>query len=371
MLPAVRCVTVASLGREHMKKHLCVGTRYVLRSTYLVRGYWAARYRDTRTGVTKQKTTRFKDQGKATRWLVRWLETMAGEPEPISMVTAFEKFFSHLTCREVTKRQYRGLWKNMAPHFDGLMVGDVRRSDVDEFTKARRELGNAPRTIAMHVALLRQFFRWCAARDYATRAPTAGIKVSASRNDVGRALTPEEATRLLAACASPHLRLNVSLGLLAGLRARNIAELRWSHVSPELDALHFSAADMKGKRPFSIPLHPALQALLRERRAGLRVIRPNALIVGSKLFRKAFETALKSANVDHIRIHDLRVTFGSWLGSVAPYAVVRSLLGHAVQSVTDRYTLCTWDDKVKAINGLPVLMSAGENIFRKNSEKRS
>ncbi len=56
--------------------------------------------------------------------------------------------------------------------------------------------------------------------------------------------------------------------------------------------------------------------------------------------RKAWECARTAAGMPHVRFHDLRHTFASWLAADPdiPLTVIRDILGHANLAVTSRYS---------------------------------
>jgi len=58
------------------------------------------------------------------------------------------------------------------------------------------------------------------------------------------------------------------------------------------------------------------------------------------IVRNAFERARESQGMPHVRMHDLRHTFASWLAMdpSIPFTVIRDLLGHSSSKVTDKYT---------------------------------
>ena len=63
------------------------------------------------------------------------------------------------------------------------------------------------------------------------------------------------------------------------------------------------------------------------------------------------------ADMSHVRIHDLRHTFASWLASnpEIPMTVVRDLLGHSSLATTNKYSHLREDALKNAIDKLPNL----------------
>lgn len=83
--------------------------------------------------------------------------------------------------------------------------------------------------------------------------------------------------------------------------------------------------------------------------------------------RNGFEAARKKAGLEHVRFHDLRHTYASWLiqGGAMPTAV-RDLLGHSSLAVTSRYSHLGRKDLWLAVQGLRI----GPGVAR-SSQKRA
>lgn len=72
--------------------------------------------------------------------------------------------------------------------------------------------------------------------------------------------------------------------------------------------------------------------------------------------RKAFEAAREKAGMKHVRFHDLRHTYASFLAaSNAPMTAVRDLLGHSSLLVTSRYSHLFTETLDSTIQSLPKL----------------
>ena len=56
--------------------------------------------------------------------------------------------------------------------------------------------------------------------------------------------------------------------------------------------------------------------------------------------RKQWDRARLLSGLEHVRFHDLRHTFASWLAadSSIPLTVIRDILGHSSLAVTSRYS---------------------------------
>ena len=130
---------------------------------------------------------------------------------------------------------------------------------------------------------------------------------------------------------------------LSGLRRSEQLRLRPSDVVDNavlLDAL------TKSGRPRIIPL-PAQAAAIARKRLPWK-------ITESEL-RRAFEMAREGQGLGHIRFHDLRHAYASWLvQDGASLATVRDLLGHSSLAVTSRYAHLQRKDLVAATKGLKI-----------------
>ena len=93
----------------------------------------------------------------------------------------------------------------------------------------------------------------------------------------------------------------------------------------------------------TIPVHPAIRAAVK--RLPIEGARRNV--------QQSFEWARKKAGLDHVRIHDLRHTFGSWLAqSETQLPTIMELMGHRSAQTAKRYLHLSGEAKVKAIRKL-------------------
>jgi integrase len=83
---------------------------------------------------------------------------------------------------------------------------------------------------------------------------------------------------------------------------------------------------------------------------------------------RGFRAARRRAEMPHIRFHDLRRSYGTWLVQRrADVAVVRDLLGHSTISMTSRYLGTDMRNLAKAVKTLP---SLGMSRGRKSGPQR-
>jgi len=85
---------------------------------------------------------------------------------------------------------------------------------------------------------------------------------------------------------------------------------------------------------------------------------------------KRFRKAVRDAGLTDFRMHDCRHTFATWLRQAgAPLEVVQRSLGHRAITTTTRYAHVEDREVVRALDGLPSLSEAAENIIRLRERK--
>lgn len=170
-------------------------------------------------------------------------------------------------------------------------------------------------------------------------------KFSESKGRV-RYLSDEELPKLLAACkasASKHLLLAVCLALSTGARKSEVLGLGWKQV--DLKAQTALLGDTKNGDARALPVVGTALQLLKER-AKVRTLKedrifpPTARSTKSEYFdlRKAWDAAVKTAELEDFHWHDLRHTAASYLAmsGVSPLEISK-LLGHRTMAMVSRY----------------------------------
>ena len=184
-----------------------------------------------------------------------------------------------------------------------------------------------------------------------------------------RYLTPEEMDRLLAVCP-PHLKPIVITGLHTGMRKSEIVNLRWDQVNLEERFLllpYTKNGDQRG-----IPLTPTMVDLLRtiqaeQHQAALPSpwVFPNSKT--GKPYRPDFDSAwyraLRRAEIEDFRFHDLRHTTASYLRMAGvDLLTIQEILGHRDIKMTARYAHVAPTHRIVAIGLL-------EQAFRRFATK--
>lgn len=181
--------------------------------------------------------------------------------------------------------------------------------------------------------------------------PADGIKKFRERKR-DRWVKPEEMPRLAAAIdleSNPYVRSALWLYLLTGARKSELLQLKWSDL--DLERCEARLGDTKAGRIHYIPLSPEALVIIRS----LPQLADNPhIFVGHKKgthlvnVNKAWTRVKTAADIEDVRLHDLRRTVGSWLAtSGASLPLIGKVLNHSNPSTTQIYARLS-DDPARA-----------------------
>lgn len=227
-----------------------------------------------------------------------------------------EYWVHHGSKKRSGSEDRRRLDKVLLPRWGDLPLAALGKGEV---LALHRSLGEHPyeanRILALVSVLWGKAQEW-ERIDAGLSNPARGVRPypEAPRR---RFLTAEEWTRLrgaLDALEDPYVQAAVWLYLLTGLRRGELLPRRWDEV--DLKRGFLTVPRTKGGGPALVPLTPLAVELLRAlpRRPGNRHVFPGRN-QGEPLksFRKTWRSLLRSADLEDLRLHDLRRTVGSWL----------------------------------------------------------
>ena len=172
-----------------------------------------------------------------------------------------------------------------------------------------------------------------------------------------RYITPEELPRLAEALDNePNLyaRFAIWLYLLTGLRKSELLNCQWDDI--DWDGEEISIRDTKNGRPHYLPLSSPAMTLLRQlpRHVGNPHIFPGRES-GQHIVNidKAWRRIRRAADIEDVRLHDLRRTVGSWLAqSGNSLHLIGRVLNHRTPSTTQIYARFANDQVRDALEAL-------------------
>jgi len=184
--------------------------------------------------------------------------------------------------------------------------------------------------------------------------PFTGIRARKEvGNRFGRCLEDDERARLLEACDQsatwPDLGLFVRVALATGARRREIELLEWRDV--DLKGGSILLRETKNGDDRRVPLLGDVRALLAERAKVRRLDDPRVFPGAAPgrpvwVLDNAWNRAKEAAQVEDLRIHDLRHSCGSYLAKAGASAFqIAAILGHrSGPGLTARYVHLVAED---------------------------
>jgi len=159
-----------------------------------------------------------------------------------------------------------------------------------------------------------------------------------------RYLNDEERERLLQACKesqSPLLYILVVLAISTGARKAEISNITWDDIDLERNMIFLH--DTKNGERRSLPLVGISKDLMKRhyenRNQNTNLAFPAKNLIDPIDIRTPFETALKKAEVEDFKWHDLRHSCASYLAmNGASLAEIAGVLGHKTLSMVKRYS---------------------------------
>jgi integrase len=257
--------------------------------------------------------------------------------------------------KKSTAREYERIAKlYILPRIGRRPISEIARQDI---AKLHHELRDKPYQANRTLALLSKFFNWTEKHGLRPDGsnPCRHIeKYRESRRE--RFLSEAELSRLGHALrsadreesATPWAIAAIRLLIFTGARLSEILTLKWEHVDEERGLLMLPDSKT-GKKAIRLnaPARKVLEDIPRLE-ANPYVIcgeRPGRHLVN---LQKPWRRIRKVADLDDVRIHDLRHSFAS-VGASTGHSliVIGKMLGHSQPATTARYAHLA-DDSVKA-----------------------
>lgn len=231
--------------------------------------------------------------------------------------------------------------------WDSRCLKDITHADVCAL-HAQIGKGGAPGQANRVVALLSSIFNRARAIGYDGPNPAKGV-VKFREESRERFLQADELPRFWTALkfASPDMRDFFTLLLLTGARRGNVMSMEWGEIDLDAATWTIPASKFKSGRPLTVALVPDAVKILRRRREaqqGAFVFPSDSKTGHVQEPKKAWTAICKKADLNGLRIHDLRRTLGSYQAACgASLHVIGKSLGHTQQQTTQIYARLNLD----------------------------
>jgi len=222
------------------------------------------------------------------------------------------------------------------------MIAECRDKLLRE--KTYRGTLRSPATVVRYLAALSHVYsaavnEW----EWLEANPLAKVKKPTEPRGRVRFLDEEERQRLLDACkesASEYLYPVVVLAISTGMRYGEILNLTWEDV--DLKKRKIILHETKNNERRVVPIVglslDILKGFSKVRRIDSNLLFPGGHPQKPVDLRHAWEVALKRANIENFRFHDLRHTAASYLAmNGATLAEIAEVLGHKTLQMVKRY----------------------------------
>ena len=223
----------------------------------------------------------------------------------------------------------------------------------------------SPGTVNRYLAALSHAFT-TAVREWGWVEDSPVRKVSKLKEPQGRVrfLSDEERARLLEACRASRNRYlypAVVFSLSTGVRQGELLRLNWADV--DLDRHVVVLHETKSGERRAVPLEGHALAVMLElskvRRIDTPFVFPGRMSDTPMVLRTSWEHALRRADIDDFRWHDLRHSTASYLAmNGASLAEIAEVLGHKTLQMVKRYS------HFSKQHTAGVVASMNEKIFR-------
>jgi integrase len=266
-------------------------------------------------------------------------DSRAGRTPAYTLEEALHRWLTNEGASLRSQETVRGIARALYPFCQGRMLHDVV-AVAGEIETAGRKEGNLPATINRKLSVLRRIAK-LAYKRWGWLENDLGAKVTMLPGERKRTeyVTLAQARRLIAAASGP-MREMIRWALLTGLRRGELFAL-----TPDCfrDG-SINIRESKTGQPRAIPVPAELD--------------PKRFPFGYNYstMERHWILARQRAGMPHIRFHDLRRTFGTWLlQNRADLASIRVLLGHSTIAMTSRYLGANQADLKRAVSVLPGL----------------
>jgi integrase len=280
-----------------------------------------------------------------------------------TLLNVWERFHQeHLPSKKPqTRYDYEGQWRVLiGPKLGNIRVEQLTRSEVDRLHKSLRQ---TPYRANRVLALLSRLMTLCEVWELRPSGSNPCRHVQKFKETARtRFLSPLELERLGVAMRelvasrdlSPSAANAIRLLLLTGARLNEVLSARWQWVDFERHLL--ALPDSKtGAKPVYLS-DAALDVLGNQRSnsGSSQFIFPGAGAEGRMInLRKPWSRVCERADLDKVRLHDLRHTAASVaVAQGASLPVIGRLLGHSQAQTTNRYAHVDTDPALRAANAI-------------------
>ena len=267
--------------------------------------------------------------------------------------------------------EYERMFTQYLAHWKNRPISEISRSHVQTL-HARLGKENGCHMANRVLQFLRSMLNKAVARGWEHPNPAQGVRMFREQSR-DRFIEADELPRFFKAVyeeKNEGVRDFVLLALLTGARRGNVLAMRWEDIN--LARAEWRIPETKNGESQRVALvGDAIRILQTREGNGSEFVFPSSGISGHLLdVKKGWARILKRAEIDNLRMHDLRRTLGSWqaAGGTSLHVIGKSL-GHKTSTATAIYARLNLDPVRSAVESATNAMLVAGGV-RKAQEER-
>jgi integrase len=341
---------------------------------------------------TKKEAERFEAQERAAHNQGTWLDDRNNS---LTFAEYAEKWLqSNQSKRPRTLQRDRGIVRvHLVPALGQMSLKNIKSSDLRHLVNTWNKNGLAPSTIRRHKAILSAIFNMAIDDDIIHKSPVRRLATPRVEKSEGRALTSEESQRLLAAIDPNYFPL-IYIMITTGIRWSEAAGLQVQHLDllstyPNLKierTLHETPQGLVAETTKSAASKRSIvltkeqvkviaQHLVDTGRTGADktdplFTSPRGKELAYQNFRsRIWVPAIRRANLEGLRIHDLRKTAATNLIQAGiDIKTITEVLGHEdIRTTLQHYAKTSQSGLWSASNALVAAVSSNTIAYKKKA----
>ena len=341
-------------------------------------GTYYLRYKDSKGKTCHQKISKTHEMTlvearKAVKTLKSEINLGAdprGEEKAKRAVLNYSDFFEqhYMPYVKVRKRSYKtdeGFYRlRLKAEFGDLRLNQITRQHIQTFHTRMSDEGLAAATSNHYLKLLKHSLNLAIDWYMLETNPASRIPLFQEDNQVENLLSDEQLERLMMVLKTDENR-NVCLIaiflLSTGVRLNEALQAKWSQVDQKNRVWRIPASNSKSKRTRAVPLNDSALDVLNQLTTRGRY--ENIFInfqtqLPYTTISKVWGRLRKKADLNFLRIHDLRHGFSSFLiNSGRTLYEVQQILGHSSPAVTQRYAHLSTKSLQEAANTASIMIN--------------
>ncbi|ETJ67560.1 tyrosine-type recombinase/integrase, partial [Escherichia coli] len=223
-----------------------------------------------------------------------------------------------------------------------VQLRDITAGELEQYAAGLREKLR-PSTVNRILAILSKICSLAVRAGWITHSPMSHVRYLKENNIRYRTLSATEIPRFIDAATALQTPAadSILLALYTGMRIGEVCTLKWEYW--HLDMHQLILPDTKSGHPFTCPLAPPAIAVVQcqqDLMLSKTYIFPRLTDNARPLAypRATFARICRDADIDNLRMHDLRRTFATRvLQATGDIAIASHLLNHHSLTATRRY----------------------------------